>query len=116
MKVTRSDDRLSAAIELDDEHAIALGTKEVDALLAELIAARQEMLPAVPLAPPPDIKALLDVRFRVMPHPIAGGCLIAARHPGAGWLFLHASAPTCLEMSSILGNPPDSQSAPTTAH
>jgi hypothetical protein len=71
------------------ENPLAMNAGELQQLIDQLAAIREQMLPIVPADPPTKITLQMNPRYEVKGAGPLGGVLIQLRHPGLGWVHAH---------------------------
>lgn len=80
---------------------VGASASEMDALIRKLGALRAQLRPPISNDASGDATVLNDARVAFMPDEARGGVVMAFRHPGYGWLYLHLQEQTVLGMSKV---------------
>jgi hypothetical protein len=64
----------------------ALDANQLEALITQLLQAREARMPAVAMEPPNPCTALVDPKWHTFVDVLTGHSVLQFRHPGAGWI------------------------------
>lgn len=79
---------------------------ELQKVIHDLAAHRMNMKPQVTMDPIADATAFAGTVLAAQPDRERGGVVMAARHPGYGWLYLHVPDQIARGMSGLSQSPP----------